>query len=165
MKIYLAKSNKANYDVVALTRKHLTELGHEIVEFKGGDYSPLDLENSDACVAIVDQYSATEPIIGRGLFEQMNICLFKTAKTCVVVNADQINEFIVHRVLDTKLIDSKNWVAYGRAVLEPKSVPFSMIIDNGKSISSSQGFQSKPSQDLSEQPTSKLPEYDPKKLF
>lgn len=165
MKIYLAKSNKANYDLVALTRKHLTALGHEIVEYNGGTYTTTDLEESEACVAILDQYSPTEPIIGRGLFEQMNICLFKTAKTCVVVNADQINEFTVHRVLDTKLIDSKNWVAYGRAVLEPKSVPFSMIIDNGKSISSSQGFQAKPVEYTSEHPTGKLPEYDPKKLF
>lgn len=165
MKIYLAKSNKANFDVVALTRKHLTALGHEIVEFNGGEYSSIPLEESDACVAIVDQYSATEPIIGRGLFEQMNICLFKTAKTCVVVNADQINEFTVHRVLDTRLVDSKNWVAYGRAILKPESVPFSMIIDNGKSISSSQGFQSEPTKNLSEQPISKLAEYDPKKLF
>lgn len=39
-KIYLSKSNASNFEVYSLVKKKLQDLGHEIVEFTGGQYTP-----------------------------------------------------------------------------------------------------------------------------
>lgn len=39
-KVYLSKSNASNLEVYSLVKKKLQDLGHEIVEFSGGVYSP-----------------------------------------------------------------------------------------------------------------------------
>lgn len=39
-KVYLSKSNASNFEVYSLVKKKLQEMGHQIVEFSGGVYSP-----------------------------------------------------------------------------------------------------------------------------
>ncbi len=39
-KIYLSKSTPQNFEVYSLVKKKLQDLGHEIVEFTGGQYTP-----------------------------------------------------------------------------------------------------------------------------
>jgi len=39
-KVYLSKSNASNFEVYSLVKKKLQEMGHQIVEFSGGTYSP-----------------------------------------------------------------------------------------------------------------------------
>lgn len=52
MKVYLAKSNKANPDVVARVRQTLSNYNLEIVEFKGGTYSHKQLLECDQMVIV-----------------------------------------------------------------------------------------------------------------
>lgn len=39
-KVYLSKSNASNFEAYSLVKKKLQEMGHQIVEFSGGTYSP-----------------------------------------------------------------------------------------------------------------------------
>lgn len=39
-KVYLSKSNASNLEVYSLVKKKLQEMGHQVVEFSGGVYSP-----------------------------------------------------------------------------------------------------------------------------
>ena len=134
MRIYLAKSNKADFDNVAILRKELMKSGHDIIEYKGGDYSSEPLEMSDACIMILDQFSETEPIIGRGLFEQANIMVFKTSKPCFVYipKKEGIKVLAVH---DTKVMDAKNWITYGRLILDQTEQDFNQIFKTANTVS------------------------------
>ena len=52
MKTYLSKSNHSDPELVAHVRKYLTNLGHEIVEFTGGEYTNKPLVTSDYLVIV-----------------------------------------------------------------------------------------------------------------
>lgn len=71
MKVYLAKSNRANPDVVARVRQTLSNYNLEIVEFKGGNYSHKDMLKCDSLVVIPESMNSDEVSIGKGLYEQI----------------------------------------------------------------------------------------------
>lgn len=124
-KIYLAKSNRANYDDVALVRKHLTALGHTIEEFKGGVYSDGPMLQSDFVLAVVDDYK-DEPIVGRGLFEQANVVIHNSDKKvyCYVPNLESIK---MRQVVDTETVNTRDWAKYGKYTLSPKVEEFTDV--------------------------------------
>jgi hypothetical protein len=73
-KVYLAKSNRANPDVVSSVRQTLSKYDVEVVEFKGGTYSHKQLLDCDMMVIVpaTDTIWREEGIIlGKGLFEQL----------------------------------------------------------------------------------------------
>lgn len=120
-RIYLAKSNRASFDDVALLRKHLTERGHEIVEFLGGEYSSEPLELSDACIMVVEPQTEQKVIVGRGLYEQANICIYKTNKPVYLFNTQSSEKIIVNPIKTTEMLDETNWRSYGYLVLNPET--------------------------------------------
>jgi len=73
-KVYLAKSNRANPDVVSSVRQTLSKYDVEVVEFKGGTYSHKQLLDCDMMVIVpaTDTIWREEGIIlGKGLYEQL----------------------------------------------------------------------------------------------
>lgn len=73
-KVYLAKSNRANPDVVSSVRQTLSKYDVEVVEFKGGAYSHKQLLECDMMVIVpaTDTLWREEGIIlGKGLYEQL----------------------------------------------------------------------------------------------
>jgi hypothetical protein len=75
-KVYLAKSNRANPDVVSSVRQTLSKYDVEIVEFKGGTYSHKQLLECDIMVIVpaTDTIWREEGIIlGKGLYGQLEV--------------------------------------------------------------------------------------------
>lgn len=73
-KVYLAKSNRANPDVVSSVRQTLSKYDVEIVEFKGGTYSHEQLLECDIMVIVPDTQTIWHEegiILGKGLYEQL----------------------------------------------------------------------------------------------
>lgn len=76
MKVYLAKSNRANPDVIMTARNILSRFNVEVVEHKGGAYSHKPLLECDLLIVIPelsdDNYENEEYVaVGKGLFEQI----------------------------------------------------------------------------------------------
>lgn len=72
--VYLAKSNKANPDVVGFIRKMLTEAGFKVNEYQGGTYCNDDCDDSDffICIPSADTKVFGDKItLGKGLYEQV----------------------------------------------------------------------------------------------
>lgn len=73
-KVYLAKSNRANPDVVSSVRQILSKYDVEVVEFKGGAYSHKQLLDCDVMVIVPDTHTIWDEegiILGKGLYEQL----------------------------------------------------------------------------------------------
>jgi hypothetical protein len=74
-KVYLAKSNRANPDLVSSVRQTLSKYDIEVVEFKGGTYTHKELLACDLMVIVpaTDTIWREEGIIlGKGLYEQLS---------------------------------------------------------------------------------------------
>jgi hypothetical protein len=69
-KIYLAKSNRANPNLVSYVRQTLSKFGLEIVEYTGGLYSHDELKTCDFLVVVPD-LSTDTITLGKGLYEQI----------------------------------------------------------------------------------------------
>lgn len=78
-RVYLAKSNRANPDLVSLVRQTLSKFDVEVVEFTGGTYSHDLLMSCDEIIAIPDLTTLkrcniskfTTIALGKGLWEQI----------------------------------------------------------------------------------------------
>ena len=97
-KVYLAKSNRSNPDVVIRVRQILSKYNVEVIEFKGGAYSNKQLLTCDYLIIIPDlsEYEEDEHMVtfGRGLYDQLHD--FKKAnKSCW-----KTNSFIVYKTKD-----------------------------------------------------------------
>lgn len=85
-RVYLAKSNKANPNLVSAVRQTLAKFDVQVVEFTGGAYSHELLLSCDELYVIPDLSGAKQDDyinywsvpIGRGLYEQIQA--FKIAK-------------------------------------------------------------------------------------
>ncbi len=79
-KVYLAKSNRANPNLVSRVRQTLSNFDVEIVEYTGGTFSHDELLGCDELIVIpdvstgeTDMYDEFHQIdIGKGLYEQMD---------------------------------------------------------------------------------------------
>ena len=96
-KVYLAKSNKANPDLVAKTRQILSKFNIDILEFVGGNYSHDKMLECDILVVVPYIDSNTQVVIGKGLFDQIEVFEEQNGEEniCVVSNSDtvEIKEF------------------------------------------------------------------------
>ncbi len=98
MKVYLAKSNRANPDVVARVRQTLSNYNLEIVEFKGGTYSHKQMLECDFLVVVPEILNNHEFMLGKGLHEQMTSFVSKNSWEEVL--------FITSKNLEVREIDS-----------------------------------------------------------
>jgi hypothetical protein len=70
-KVYLAKSNRANPDVVSRVRQALSKFPIQIVEYTGGQFSHAPMMECEQLVVVPD-LEDEGVIIGKGLYEQIS---------------------------------------------------------------------------------------------
>jgi len=116
LKVYLAKSNRANPDVVTRARQILSKFNLEIVEFKGGSYSHKQLLECDYLVVVPEGLNSSEVSVGKGLYEQIKTfkrqkqntkfedVLFISEENC------NINEILGLSIEDTDDYQNFGWV-------------------------------------------------------
>lgn len=110
-KVYLAKSNKANPDLVAKTRQILSKFNIEVLEFKGGSYSHDILLECDMLVVVPYINSNSEVVIGKGLFDQMEVFEEQNGTEFVCVISDP-NTLKIKCVEDIQVINRTNYINY-----------------------------------------------------
>lgn len=111
-KVYLAKSNKANPDVVSRVRQDLSKFDVEIVEFSGGTYTHKPLLECNLLIVVPDL--TNDNIIGKGLYEQINLFSEKNDFEDVLVVTDfSKNQIFVDLIEDLYVDDSNDYVNYG----------------------------------------------------
>ena len=112
-KVYLAKSNRANPELVSRVRQTLSKYDVEIVEFKGGQFSHKPMLECERLVVVPD-LSDEEIVIGKGLYEQ--IIRFGRDKGYEYVFVI-VEENLTYKELEQiEIIDSDDYIAY--AVIE-----------------------------------------------
>jgi hypothetical protein len=70
-KVYLAKSNRANPDLVSRVRQALSKFPIQIVEYTGGQFSHAPMMECEQLVVVPD-LEDEGVIIGKGLYEQIS---------------------------------------------------------------------------------------------
>lgn len=106
MKVYLAKSNRANPNLVARVRQTLSNYNLEIVEFKGGTYSHKPLLECEQLVVVPEELGVDSVNVGKGLMEQIQAFSRKSLH-----NSDNVI-FISSENCDTAMIESYHVVNY-----------------------------------------------------
>ena len=112
-KVYLAKSNRANPDVVSRVRQALSKFPIQIVEYTGGQFSHAPMMECEQLVVVPD-LEDEEIVIGKGLHEQINkFCRDKGDEYVFVITEEDLT---VKEVVEIDIIDSDDYVAF--AVIE-----------------------------------------------
>ena len=112
-KVYLAKSNKANPDLVSKVRQNLSQFEVEIVEFTGGTYTHKPLLGCDLLIVVPD-LTNNGIIVGKGLYEQIDA--FGNAKDVediLIVTKLVNNEIFIDMIEDMYVDDSRDYINYG----------------------------------------------------
>lgn len=110
-KVYLAKSNKANPDLVSKVRQNLSQFEVEIVEFTGGTYTHKPLLGCDLLIVVPD-LTNSDIFIGKGLYEQIDTFGNANEHILIVTNFNE-NKIFVDMVDDMWVDDSSDYVHYG----------------------------------------------------
>lgn len=137
-KVYLAKSNRANPDLVSRVRQMLSKFDVEIVEHTGGGYTHNLLLSCDELIVIPDlsDFKKTDEelwvtTIGKGLFEQIIQFRNKTEEGFFIVtefNSGDINGFFYdigindnHDESDEcyfQVVNGTDYVNYGQIIIQ-----------------------------------------------
>lgn len=131
VKIYLAKSNKANPDDVMRVRQLLSKYPIEIVEYSGGTYSNKPLKDCQfliivPCMENVEEnWGEITVTIGKGLHDQ--ITYFESLNNGCEINnilvlsdtSDGDLTFSFYEDMD--VCDSENYIDYTTLMLSEKS--------------------------------------------
>jgi hypothetical protein len=87
-KVYLSKSNKADYDLVAGMRKKLTDAGYEISEYRGGSYDQDKLFEGCSAIYIASHPNAYDKDgivqLGKGILSELDTAFNKGMEQFVV---------------------------------------------------------------------------------
>lgn len=113
-KVYLAKSNRADPNLVGLVRQTLSNYDIEIVEYSGGEYSHKPLLKCDWLVIVPDLNTSVYDegiIVGKGLYEQIIQFEKHVDLSCVSVVLDK--NLTVSEICDYFIDNSDNYVEYG----------------------------------------------------
>lgn len=112
-KVYLAKSNRANPELVSRVRQTLSTLNVEIVEYTGGKYSHKEMLECEQLVIIPDLSNKDDDdiIIGKGLYEQIEEFGCQKGLDYVFVIAKE--NMSVKEVYSMDIINSENYIEYG----------------------------------------------------
>jgi len=132
MKVYLAKSNKANPDLVARVRQTLSNYNLEIVEFKGGTYSHKQLLECDQMVIVPAEVDACEDfaIIGKGLYEQIEAFSRKSLHNSVniiVITSDECDTSMIEEIVK---IDEDDYVNYAELYFSEDGCSLKEVLDD-----------------------------------
>lgn len=95
MKIYLAKSNAANFAVYSLVKQKLISLGHEIIEFNGGVYTPETLKEADFLFIVPPSNIIGEPFRNRGSGKAQSFNFMQdSSKSCYNIGRGQTDQIL-----------------------------------------------------------------------
>lgn len=112
-KVYLAKSNRANPDVVSRVRQALSKFPIQIVEYTGGQFSHAPMMECEQLVVVPD-LEDEEIVIGKGLYEQISKFGNNNGYEYVFVISEE--DLSVRDVEQIDVIDYDDYVAF--AVIE-----------------------------------------------
>ena len=117
-KVYLSKSNRANPDYVMLVRKHLEELGYEILEHQGGEYDEKLMFRARYMVMIGQSSAAGgTTIVGKGQYEQLRKRRNRSTNYyhLYFTHTDDDGKPVFRGVVNDGVLDENNWTTgYGR---------------------------------------------------
>ena len=108
-KVYLAKSNRANPDVVSRVRQALSKFPIQIVEYTGGQFSHTPMMECERLVVVPD-LEGDEIVIGKGLFEQIN--KFSRGKLLDLVFVVTDEDLTVKDIEDIDIVTDDDYVSY-----------------------------------------------------
>lgn len=112
-KVYLAKSNRANPDVVSRVRQALSKFPIQIVEYTGGHFSHAPMMECEQLVVVPD-LNEEEVVVGKGLYQQIG--KFGTHKGFEYVFVLTDEDLSVKDVDGIDVLDYDDYVSY--AVIE-----------------------------------------------
>jgi hypothetical protein len=136
--IYLAKSNRANPDIVMAVRNILSRFDVTIVEFKGGAYSHKPLLECEMLVVVPDlsdDESNEEWVnVGKGLFNQVQAFILENKKCdLLVVNYyhEGTKELGLGEFDDFDIADEDDFVNYGSLCFKDNDLgTLSQVLEN-----------------------------------
>jgi hypothetical protein len=108
-KVYLAKSNRANPDVVSRVRQALSKFPIQIVEYTGGQFSHAPMMECEQLVVVPD-LEDEEIVIGKGLYEQIGKFGWNNGYEYVFVISEE--DLTVRDVEQIDVIDYDDYVAF-----------------------------------------------------
>ena len=109
-KVYLAKSNRANPELVSRVRQTLSKYDIEIVEFKGGQFSHKPMLECERLVVVPDLSDEENIVIGKGLYEQIE--RFGSSKGFEYVLTITSDNMLIKELDDIDIIDYEDYVEY-----------------------------------------------------
>lgn len=113
-KVYLAKSNKSNPNVVSRVRQTLSEYDVEIVEYTGGAFSHKAMLDCDFLVVVpvlCESWSEDGVTVGKGLYEQLIVWEENKSSDDVSIILDE--DLLVGQINDMNIMDSTDYIEYG----------------------------------------------------
>lgn len=108
-KVYLAKSNRANPDVVSRVRQALSNFPIQIVEYTGGQFSHAPMMECEQLVVVPD-LEDEGIVIGKGLYEQISKFGNNNGYEYVFVISEE--DLTVKDVEQIDVIDYDDYVAF-----------------------------------------------------
>ena len=114
-KVYLAKSNRANPELVNRVRQTLLNFDVEVVEFNGGKFSHAQMNNCEQLVVVPDLTNDIyddNVIIGKGLYGQITEFINRKGEECIFIITD--NKMTVSEIEDISIIDYDDYICHAR---------------------------------------------------
>lgn len=117
MRIYLAKSNRADPTRVAEVRSVLKQFECEVVEYTGGQYTNAPLLSCDMLLVVLEDNK--RGIIGKGLASQIHDFSPKKREIFVVTNTQMIGnkKIFVSRLATSRVLDDTDYIAHSQVFL------------------------------------------------
>ena len=138
-KVYLAKSNKANPNVVSDVRQTLSDYDVDIVEYTGGTFNHKAMLDCDFLVVVpvlCESWSEDGVTVGKGLYEQLTV--WEDNKTSDGVSIILDEDLLVGEIHDINVIDSTDYIEYGVIEFNPRNA------DDFEDVLSDFGLNKKP---------------------
>lgn len=111
-KVYLAKSNRANPNLVTRVRQALSSFQVEIVEYTGGQFSHKPMMECEQLVVVPD-LSNDEVIIGKGLYEQIDrFSRDKGMEYVLVLSSEDLDNLYLREISEIEIVDYDDYVSY-----------------------------------------------------
>jgi hypothetical protein len=134
-KVYLAKSNRSNPDLVTRVRQILSSYDIEIVEFSGGQYSHKPLKECEYLVVIPDlstlniSYGDYIVEIGKGLCEQLDYFSENNEAMNIIIISD--NDLSVREINTIEITNENDYINYASIFLEDEDdISFKQVCKN-----------------------------------
>ena len=130
-KVYLAKSNKSNPNVVSRVRQTLSDYDVDIVEYTGGSYSHRPMVDCDFLVVVpelCESWCEDGVIVGKGLYEQLTAWQDNNDSSDILFIVDE--HLSVGEIYDINVVNYTNYIEYGIVKFTSQSEIFMDVLDD-----------------------------------